>query len=179
MMTNKLSLYAAGAVLVLLLIYAAYSHGKTVGRETQQIAALDSAVTQNTETVMKDSVKVVVARKVSEAAVTLSERLHAGRDSLRVRVAVSGDSVQGQENPETARLITADDSVISQQSFTIKSLEITIASQDTLIRDLRIGIDTRDREIGTLKQMKMPRFGIKTGVAIGIGMALTVLHFAR
>ena len=177
--TPRVWLYVAAALLLSLAYYAAYSHGKTVGGQAEQVHVLDSLNAVNTKQTVVDSAKVAAAETVSSAAVALSNHQLVTRTVVRTKVAVSGDSVNGEASPEVAHLIVADDSLISQQQFTIKAQTITLALKDTLIRDLRIGIDTRDKEIVTLKQMKMPRFGIKTGFAIGVAVALTVVHFAR
>jgi uncharacterized protein (DUF2147 family) len=77
-----------------------------------------------------------------------------------------------------ASTIAQDSLTIKDQAGTIADQTATIAGKDAVIADHVAGEATDAETIATLEKEKRPRFGVKTGIAIGVGGTLAVVTVA-
>lgn len=92
--------------------------------------------------------------------------------STYVRLSDTAFAKQGQLDAIEAQ---AD----SNSSRTIARLESLHTADTTLITDQRVAIAQKDGEIKDLKAQKSPRFGFKSGLALGVAIVATLVHFVK
>jgi len=92
--------------------------------------------------------------------------------STYVRLSDTAFKKQGDLDAITAQ---AD----SNASRTIARLESLHTADTTLITDQRVTIAQQSGEIKDLKAAKAPRFGFKSGLAVGAAIVATIAHFIK
>jgi hypothetical protein len=160
------SLMLAGAFILSLSI--AYCSGVKKGQSDERLAQNKVQIRTQDSVSSEDSVRADSARQKAI-------RLDSTYDVVRTKVRVVRDSVFVRDtvyvSSDLAQVIVTADSTIAAQKR-------SLALQDTLISSLRVGISLRDQRIDLLEKRSGPRFGLKTGIAIGAVSTVAVVVVA-
>lgn len=146
-----------------------------IHRDGVEAGQVDQKIEASAVSTKQNRAIAAVAQKAADAQVKKSDSVRVVYHAKRSKVEVKGDSVfadgQAVDMPSVASLIAEADSRGAQDSTTISSSGASKAAVDSLVSSL-------DGRVDLLQEAKRPRFGTKTGVAIGVVGTAAVVYIA-
>lgn len=193
-LSARSKLEALAVVILLALCVAAYQRGRHNGAAKAKIAMIEKQRKANADTIRARADSLKKARAASDSARQVSEAATraAGSFVLRPTPARPLTILQTPANagpvPDLRPLVAELYAVIANRDSALvleKAAVVALASEnaklrlerkptDDLIASLNRQIALDIQEINELKRLKTPRFGVKTGIAIGAATALAV-----
>lgn len=169
-MSNLQKLYAAVAVAIALALggLLLYRRGLHTGRVKEEIHTIDTA--SATQGKLANTARVIAQRADSAAKRAVARTVIPAKKYREIR----HDSTVA----DTTKLEVAD-IVIHTDSVAIDSLQIANAKKDLFIIPLARHDSLQTREVKILKAEKTPRFGVKTGIGIGLGLAALTIFLTH
>lgn len=151
----------------------AFHQGRLREREDEKLAQIEQQRKVDRAETVRDSLVLDTAKKVLKV-------VQHRADEAKKKVTLHGDTavvhrdsgaVQQIILPEITTRITTCDGVSAQK-------DKVIAHQDSVVIDLHRELIDAQQEIALLKKEKRPRFGLKTGLALGAAGAIGLVELA-
>lgn len=186
---------AAVVVILLVLCFMMYERGKHNGEAKAKIAMVEKQRSINADTVRARERAVANVRAASDSAHITSTAANAKAESFRLRPIPNKPNLPAvlqtpaNEPIPDLRPLVADLYAVIANRDTALTLEraanaalrhenaLLLIERDTtaaLVKSLNRQIALDVQEINELKRLKTPRFGVKTGIAIGAATAVAV-----
>lgn len=161
----------------------AYHQGRADGAADARLEELghqrDSVITQ----IDTAHHATIVAAREAERSIARADRMAKARDSVRAPITTPSDSTVSIDNgPPIAvpapvvQLIRLDDQFAANLQ---RALVAEVARSDALSRELALERQARlivGQENAILRKQAHPRFGFKTGLGLGLLLAIAALH---
>jgi hypothetical protein len=159
---------AGALVAIALVVFGWCEH-----RSGVKAGAVDQKLEANAVSVKQNRAAAVVVQKAADVEVKKSAIVRITYRAARAKVEVKGDTVisDGQSIvlPAVANLIKVSDTLAVQDSVTIEKTGASKAAVDSLVSSL-------DGRVDLLQEVKKPRIGMKTGIAIGVVGTVGVVY---
>lgn len=168
----RTKLEALAVIILLGLALLAYKRGEHNAANAAAVGQLDKERAVVHDTIKIDRVVMAEAHVKSESAHAISAKVIARSDSFRLKPM---PTVHLPANDSLIAVILNRDSALAIEKAVTRTLKFEIATLRTertasekLVADLNRQADLDEKEISKLKQFKTPRFGWKTGLAVGV-----------